>query len=124
MTRINFNLFLKVQVKKDDIDLKPPPLKAAMTENKEYRADVSWPTMKELEVSESFLNENEIFYKQGMNRQRQKKETSDFYFQVIFFTKTPEWHRLSPCMFLFVSSVVVNLHRYLSADMSPERALV
>ena len=58
-----------------------------MTENKEYRADVSWPTMKELEVPESFINENEIFYKQGMNRQRQKKERVIFIFK---FTKTPE----------------------------------
>ena len=52
-------------------------MKATMTENREYRTDVTWPTMKELTdagVPESFIQENDIFYKQGMNRQRQKQE--------------------------------------------------
>lgn len=68
---------VQVQVKKDDIALKPPPMKAAMTENKEYRADVSWPSMKDLEVPASFIDENEWFYKAGMNRQRQKQHGAE-----------------------------------------------
>ena len=48
-----------------------------MTENREYRTDVSWPTMKDLTdggVPANFIEENKIFYNQGMNRQRQKQE--------------------------------------------------
>ena len=53
-------------------------MKATMTENREYRTDVSWPTMKDLTdggLPESFLQENEMFYKLGMNRQRQKQDS-------------------------------------------------
>ena len=48
-----------------------------MTENREYRTDVSWPTMKDLTdsgVPPNFIEENKVFYNQGMNRQRQKQE--------------------------------------------------
>lgn len=54
-----------------------PPIKAAMTENKEYRSDVTWPPLSELQVSDTFKQENEQFYKQGMNRQRQKAHGSE-----------------------------------------------
>ena len=66
------------KVQKQNNDLPPAPMKATMTENREYRADVSWPTMKELTdagVPDSFIQENEVFYKLGMNRQRQKQES-------------------------------------------------
>ena len=50
-----------------------PVLKAGLTENKEYRGDIEWPTLAELEVPQEFKDANEEWYKIGMNRQRQKE---------------------------------------------------
>ena len=62
---MNFDEPENVAVQKPVATLPPlPPMKAAMTENKEYRSDVTWPTVSELQVSETFKQENEQFYKQ------------------------------------------------------------
>ena len=64
---MNFDEPENVAVQKPVATLPPlPPMKAAMTENKEYRADVTWPTVGELQVPETFKQENEQFYKQEL----------------------------------------------------------
>jgi len=49
-----------------------PPVKAKLTENKEYVGNVTWPTIEELTVSNAVKAQYEDWYKIGMNRQRQK----------------------------------------------------
>ena len=64
---MNFDEPENVAVQKPVATLPPlPPMKAAMTENKEYRSDVTWPTVGELQVPETFKQENEQFYKQEL----------------------------------------------------------
>ena len=69
---------VKVAVKQKKDPIAAPPLKAGLSEAKEYLGDIVWPTLAELEVPADFKAANEEWYKQGMNRQRQK----DRYFQL------------------------------------------
>ena len=63
---------VKVEVKKKEDPLPMPKLKASLTENKEFRGDVVWPTMAELTVPNEIKEKYAEWYKQGINRQRQK----------------------------------------------------
>ena len=55
-----------VAVQKPQEILPPPPkLKVGLTEVREYRADVTWPSLTELQVPEAFKQEHADFYKTG-----------------------------------------------------------
>ena len=63
---------VKVAVKEKKDPLPMPALKQGLTESKEYRGDVVWPTMAELQVPQEIKDKHEEWYKLGINRQRQK----------------------------------------------------
>ena len=69
---------VKVEVKKKEDPLPMPKLKASLTENKEFRGDVVWPTMTELTVPNEIKEKYAEWYKQGINRQRQKVSKNHF----------------------------------------------